>query len=453
MSDPSSAQPPGSPARDRAFWGLTLTQFLGAFNDNLFKQLVLLLCVDVKQATGTDFQIYAQAIFALPFVFLSGFAGYIADRYSKRTIVVLAKIAEIGIMLAGMLIFLGGVSEPRSLIVPLFIVLGFMSVQSAFFGPPKYGILPELFRQGDLPGVNGIVQMTTFLAIIFGMALAGIGKELLADRVWIVSAWCVGIAIVGTLTSLLVRRTPVAYPGLKFQPSMLGVHRSIRDVVRRDRVLLGALLVSSLFWFVGGVIQPAVNELGKNRLGLDDGRTSVMLAWMATGIAVGCAAAAKLSHHRINVQLITRGCWGIIASLLVVTWLGTTAPPPLPPELRSTAVESMGEMIVTAGGREWSLRLALASVGFFGGLFIVPLQVLIQTRPPDDLKGRMIGAMNLANWTAIVLSAVFFGIGGTILASMPQTVDGITYTPISGIFAALAVCLVPVAIWYRPRVD
>jgi acyl-[acyl-carrier-protein]-phospholipid O-acyltransferase/long-chain-fatty-acid--[acyl-carrier-protein] ligase len=232
----------------------------------------------------------------------------------------------------------------------------------------------------------------------------------------------------------------VAFPGLPFESSTLGIHHSIRDVLRRDRVLLGALLVSSLFWFVGGVIQPAVNELGKNRLGLNDGRTSVMLAWMATGIAAGCAAAAKLSHHRINVKLIT--------------WLGISAPAPLPLDQRSaSSMESMWTMIATAGGREWGFRVALAGVGFFGGLFIVPLQVLIQTRPPEDLKGRMIGAMNLANWMAIVFSAVFFGLCGAVLSTMNQTVGSVTFTPISWIFAALGVCLIPVAIFYRPNVE
>ena len=174
--------------RDRSFYGMTVTQFLGAFNDNLFKQLVLLYCLDVKARSGADYQSWAQAIFAIPFVLFSGMAGWLADRNSKRTIVVLAKVAEIVIMAMGMFVFLYGSDVPKETLMMLFVVLACMSLQSAFFGPPKYGILPELFRDSDLSAANGIFQMTTFVAIIMGGAIGGIGKEYLGDQLWMMSA-------------------------------------------------------------------------------------------------------------------------------------------------------------------------------------------------------------------------------------------------------------------------
>lgn len=439
-------------SRDRAFWGLTLTQFLGAFNDNVFKQLVLLICVSFS----SGYQTVALAIFSLPFVFFSGFAGWLADRNSKRGIVVLAKVAEIGIMLAGMLVFLFVGAASPDVIIPLFVVLGCMSLQSTFFGPPKYGILPELFREGDLPAANGVIQMTTFLAIIFGTALAGIGKEHLGNDLWMLSGFCVATAVAGTLTSLLVRGTPIAQPNAPFETGALLMHPAVRQLLKRDRTLLGVLLISSLFWFVGGVIPPAVNEFGVDRLRLGDGRTSVMLSFMGVGIAAGCVAAAKLSHHRIAFKLVTRGAWGVAATLAAVTILGLVAPEPqseLPEKtLVVTSAEPPLEMLGTARPWEWGLRLLFCGAGYFGGLFVVPLQVFIQARPPDSLKGQMIGAMNLMNWTAIVLAALFYGLCERISKTAGEAA-GLNYLPIGWLFAALAALMVPVALFYRPRFD
>src|SRR6476620_4495963 len=214
--------------QDRSFWGMTATQFFGAFNDNLFKQLMLLLAIPVGAAAArkADEQGLATMIFSLPFVLFSGFAGYLSDRYSKRTMIVVCKVAEIGIMLLGMIAFLAyGTTGYRGLLVVLFL----MGTHSAFFGPGKYGILPELFREEDLPRANGVILMKTFLAIIFGTASAGFLGGLVYDaagqrvpeRLWVGSLFCIGIAICGTITSLLVRPVPAAVPGLAFQPSGL----------------------------------------------------------------------------------------------------------------------------------------------------------------------------------------------------------------------------------------
>lgn len=437
-------------ARDRAFWGMTSTQFLGAFNDNLFKQLVLLICVDVKLLTGGDYQSYAQAIFAVPFILFSGFSGWLADRYSKRAIIVLAKIAEIVIMLLGMLVFLWGPAEQQPLLWLLFAVLGCMSLQSAFFGPSKYGILPEMFRTSDLPAVNGIVQMTTFVAIILGGALAGIGKQYLGDQLWKMSLVCVLIATIGTLTSFLVRKTPIAQPGLKFQPSTLAVHPSVIKMFRTDVTLLGVLLVCTLFWFMGGVVQLSANELGKIRLGMSDGHTSVMISGIAAGIAAGCAMAAKLSHHKIDFRLVTWGAWGMFASLLLTMLLSLSAPVPavVDPALLNVK-ESLRELLFSVGWREWMFRFSLGAVGVFGGMFVVPLQVYLQTRPPDSLKGRTIGAMNLVTWIGIIGSAVFFGVFSSLLVKLKANLN-LEYVPLGYLYGVLALIILPVALFYRP---
>src|SRR5687768_3414875 len=172
--------------QDRSFWGMATTQFLGAFNDNLFKQLILLMATptaaEAAAKIGHDRQGTAQLIFASAFLIFSGVAGYVSDRISKRRVVIAAKIAEIGIMFLGVL---GFYFYGREGLNGLLVVLFLMGVHSAFFGPAKYGILPELIRKSDLPRANGLFLMLTFLAIIFGTALAGVLLNHSGHREWL----------------------------------------------------------------------------------------------------------------------------------------------------------------------------------------------------------------------------------------------------------------------------
>lgn len=433
--------------RDRAFWGMTITQLLGAFNDNLFKQLVLLLCVDAAISQQGDWQPVAMALFAIPFVLFSGLGGYFSDRSGKRPVIILCKVAEIGVMLLGTIAFFVGGMSPELLLILLFIVLFCMSTQSAIFGPAKYGILPELFQERDLPAVNGMVQMTTFVAIIFGMAFAGLAKERFAEQLWIVPLFCMGIGITGTITALFIRRTPVANPGLRFQASSLFVNRETRRILWADRSLLSVLCVSSLFWFLGGAVQPTVNAFGKLQMKYSDSRTSFMAACLGVGIAIGCLIASKASHHRVNFRLVKFGAWGMFGTLLAISCVGiifdpaAPAPQIIPPEI--AVPETLWATLFPQSNGEWAGRIVLTLLGIFAGLFVVPLQVFIQTESPSDQKGQIIGAMNLANWIGIFCSAAFYQLGS--LACKQFTI------PISGLFAVLSCIILPVALFYRPK--
>lgn len=423
-------------ARDVAFHGMTVTQFLGAFNDNLFKQLVLLLCVDLKLRSGQDYQPIALALFAVPFVLFSGFGGFLADLNSKRSIVVLCKIGEIVVMSLGLFVFFIQWPSAEIRLYCLFAVLFLMSMQSAFFGPAKYGILPELFRKGDLPAANGIIQMTTFLAIIFGMAIAGYSKDWLQGDLWMLSIFCVVVAVVGTFTSLLIRRTAIAHPGLKFEWEALGVNAETATMLKTDPPLLGVLLVSSLFWFVGGVVHPAVNEFGKLQLNLSDARTSMMAACMGIGIALGCVLAGRCSRHRIDFRLVTGGAWGITLALILLTILGL--------ESQSAPDEetvNLWALMWPATNTEFLARLILTGLGVAAGFFVVPLQVFLQARPPADKKGRMIGTMNLVTWIGILLSAGFLQIALKIIAAADLK--------ISWLFSILALVVLPIALGFH----
>jgi len=403
---------------------MAVTQFLGAFNDNVFKQLILLLAtptlLEVEQSTGEDLQSEAQYVFAGAFLLFSGFAGFLSDRFSKRPVIVLAKVAEIVVMALGMVGFwyygLIGVTG-------MFIVLFLMGSQSAFFGPAKYGILPEMIRPADLPRANGIFLMLTFLAIIFGMATAGgllhwLGEE----RVWLASMVCIGIAVVGTGTSLFVRRVPPAQPGLELHWSSWTVPKDTLQMLRNDRQLVWAIVVVAIFWMVGGIVVQTVNALGKSQLGLDELRTSVLAASIGVGTAVGCLLGGYLSHDRVNPRVVTTGAIGLVATLAIMA---------LPGGPHRHLLGFAGSIPV------------LVAMGVFTGMFIVPVQVTLQSRPPREEKGRMIATMNQCSWIGIILGAVLYKVCLVALDAF----DG----PRSAIFGVTAALILPVALLYRPQ--
>lgn len=407
--------------RDTSYWGMAITQFLGAFNDNLFKQLTLLLATPTaaNAALAKDRQGEAQMIFAAAFLIFSGFAGFVADRYSKRIIIICAKVAEIGIMFLGFLCFF---TYGRDGLNALFVVLFLMGTHSAFFGPAKYGILPEMVRPADLPRANGMFLMLTFLAIIFGTALAGL---LLRSEVWPIwsgSLVCMGIAVVGAFTALLVRSVPPAQPNLKHTLAAWGVPKSVRDLLRNDHQLFWANVVYAIFWMVGGIVLQTVNALGKTQLGRNDLETGLLAASIGIGIAAGCMLGGYLSGDRVNRSVVVGGVIGLVISLLLLAIPGG----------------EHGQLLGFYGSFP-----VLICVGLFSGMFIVPVQVLLQSRPPKAEKGRLIATMNQCSWIGIILGAVLWEVCLKLLSA--------TGWPRSTVFAVTALLMLPVAIFYRPK--
>ncbi|MDG2382967.1 MAG: MFS transporter [Pirellulaceae bacterium] len=457
--------------RDISFWGMSITQFLGAFNDNLYKQLVLLLSIPVVVSSfQQDQQDIATIVFSLPFVLFSGYAGYLSDRYSKRRIIVASKVAEIVAMLLGLLAFI----LYRSSGYPgLLVVLFLMGTQSAFFGPGKYGILPELFRYEDLPRANGIILMLTFLAIIFGTVSAGYLKYLLVDvnqplaeqahHLAIGSAACVVIAVIGTVIVFIVRKVPAAKSDLKFVWASLFVRRDTLQILRADRPLVAALLASSMFWLVSGIAIQAVNSLGIVQLRLNSMLTSVMTAMVGLGISVGAVIAGKLCQGRANPKVVRVGLWGLVSCLVLlsISWpvgpaqatgvkthdrqLGSAV------SMQSTA-ETAAAGSKTGSAPEYHHLLGfqgslvvLALLGVAAGFFAIPVQVFIQSRPPDEQKGRMIAVMNQANFLAILLSGVLYGLFSRFIVEMEW--------PRSPLFALMAILIFPVLLFYHPTLS
>jgi MFS family permease len=426
MNDPSAADPP-SLGKDASFWGITATQFFGAFNDNVYKQILLLLFVAVPVGDNKteDKQMIAMLVFALPFILFSGYAGYLSDRWSKTRVIVACKLAEIVIMSLGVIGFLAyqqwGLTS--GVLAGMATVLFCMGTHSAFFGPSKYGVLPGLFRERDLPAANGVVLMTTFLAIILGSALAGLLMHWWGGQLWLAGCVCVAIAGVGVGTALFIRRLPAAAPELKFEWEVLFIPREIMQLLRADSALRNALMASTIFWLAAAIVQPAVNALGKRQLQVDDRWTSLLVTVISLGIAIGSALAGFLSAGKVNPMVQRTGAWGMFATLLLMSLRGGP---------RDHLLDYDGSLVV------------LIVLGVFTGMFAVPLQVFLQSKPPAGDKGRMIATQNLLNWIGICASGGIYFIADWFLQRAGW--------PNNGVFALTALLMLPIALFYRPSV-
>jgi len=414
---------------DRSFWGLAITQFLGAFNDNLYKQLMLLLAIPAIGANiSEDTQGWATTVFGLPFVLLSSLAGYLSDRHSKSRIIVLCKFAEIAITLLAVVAFL---SYAKLGDVGTWTVLVLMGVHSTFFGPGKYGILPELFRKEELPRANGLILMSTFLAIILGVVTAGLLKDLLVFKnpdgtgnyrdLWIGSLVCTGIAVIGSITSMMIRYTPPAQPTAKLTFADLGLPAPIRELLSKDQQLTFAIIVSSMFYVVAGIVMPTVNSLGKLQLKLDSSTLiSILTGGLAIGIIIGAVLANIVFKRMAPAKQVTIGVWVMVASLVALgCW-------------RAGGDHLLGY---------WGALIGLIATGMAAAVFIIPLQVFLQKRPPAELKGRMIGTMNFANFIGILIAGPLYQAFLTFASSLGW--------PVSSVFWMLAVLLVPIGFVYR----
>jgi acyl-[acyl-carrier-protein]-phospholipid O-acyltransferase/long-chain-fatty-acid--[acyl-carrier-protein] ligase len=349
------------------------TQFLGAFNDNLFKIVVSMLAVHAVAAAhaGRELSI-VSAIFILPFLLFSGYAGQLADVYSKRTVLVLSKSLEIVAAGLGLVAFLFGLLQIT------YAVLFLIALQATFFSPAKYGILPEMLPDRDLSRANGVLEMSTFVAIVLGTAAGGFLFEVWRAHLWLIGLLVVGVAVVGTASSFRIPRVPAAAPGRAIDRNPWGEIRTGLVTLRRDRVLWLTVVGISYFWFLGSLLQLVVILFGTEVMALGDTWVGVLTAFAAIGIGAGSMAAGRLSGDKVELGLAPIGAigMGVFAIVLALS----------------------GHSFVFAA-------INLTLVGFFGGLFAVPLNALLQQRSGGQEKGRLMATNNFLNMVAIMLAS------------------------------------------------
>jgi len=359
------------------FWSLIATQFQGAFNDNALKFLVLYLTLQTNLSPDEEASKVRMVglLFAAPFILFSMTGGFLADRFSKRSVTIGTKYFEIAVMLLAIAAFWLH-SMPVSL-VALFLA----STQGALFGPSKYGLLPELLPETRLSWGNGIIELGTFLAAIVGTLAGAHLSEWFLGRQQYSGFVFLGMSVLGLLTSLGISRVPAANPAKKFQLNFLGDLWAQMRRIRRDRVLLLAVLGNTYFFFLAALLQFVIVFYGRDVLAVSAGKGSYLQAAIAIGIGLGSLAAGYLSGGKIEYGLIPLGAAGI-------TFFGFfLALPGLP----FGAVLSL-----------------LSALGFFSGFFIVPISALLQHRPEQDQRGGILAAANLLSFVGILAASLVY---------------------------------------------
>ena len=363
--------------RVEGFRALLATQFLGAFNDNLFKIVVSLLAVKLGAGRdgGSGYLALAGALFILPYLLFSGYAGHLADAFAKRRVLIAVKACEIAVMGLGALAFLAGSVEA------LLAVLFLMATQSAFFSPAKYGILPEIFSERELSRANGLGEMATFLVIILGTTAGGLIFAIWADGLVRVGLLLVAVAALGVAASFGIPRVPgpVARKPLSLSP-FSEIARGLGEV-RRSRGLALAIAGITVFWFLGALLQLDTILLGKEVMGLDDARTGLLQAALGIGIAIGSLAAGRLSGEKIELGLVPLGGLGLAVGALLLAFAT--------PSFAAAAA-------------------SLAFLGFSGGLFIVPLNAFLQHKAGAASRGRLVATNNFVNMVGILVASGTF---------------------------------------------
>ena len=303
----------------RGFWSLIVTQFQGAFSDNALKQLAIFIGISLglSQIQRDQLVSKATALLTLPFILFSMAGGFLANRYSKRTVTIGIKVFEIGVMT---LATVGLVSGSLNLVLGCVFLMG---VHSAIFGPSKYGSLPEQLPERRLSWGNGVLELGTFLAIILGTVVGA----MLSQRFEKAPIWAgiilVGLAVCGLGTSLGMGRVAPADPTKKFRLNFVGDLWEQIQLIRKDRVLFLAVIGNNYFWFLAVLLSQNVIIYGLDVLRVDQTHNGYLQAAIGIGIGVGSLAAGYLSGGKIEYGLIPLGSLGITVCAALLALPGT----------------------------------------------------------------------------------------------------------------------------------
>jgi len=374
------------------------TQFLGSFNDNIFKMVVSFLAMDtLGDVEGVTL---VGAVFILPFLFFSGYAGHLADQHSKRSVLVWMKWLEVVAMVLAVPALLTGH------IGLLLAVLFLMAAQSTFFSPAKYGILPELLPDIELSRANGLLEMSTFVAIVLGTSIGGLVFTAFRDTPLAIGGVLVGIAVAGTWTSLRIPSVPVSGTGRALNLAPWGeVGAGLRRLLS-DRTLWMTAVGASFFWFLGALLQLALLPYASTTLGVNEAAATQLYTALAIGIGAGSLLAGRLSGKHIELGLVPLGSLGMGVFSLALAASSTSY---------------------------WWSATSLFALGIAGGFFAVPLNALLQHRPDAHERGRILATANVMQTIGILLASAVLWFFGTRLGwSLPAVFAG------AGVFTLIA---------------
>ncbi|WP_338523045.1 MFS transporter [Pseudomonas batumici] len=379
--------------RTRRFLPFFVTQSLGAFNDNLFKQS-LILAILYKLALTGDRGIWVNLcalLFILPFFLFSALAGQFGEKFAKDALIRVIKLGEIVIMAVGAV---GFVFDHLSLML---LTLFAMGTHSALFGPVKYSILPQALREDELVGGNGLVEMGTFLAILAGTIGAGIMMSS-AHYAPVVSTAIVLVAVLGYLASRGIPRAAAASPQLRlnwniFSQSWATLRLGLGQTPAVSRSIVG----NSWFWFVGAIYLTQIPAYAKEWLYGDETVVTLILTVFSVGIAAGSMLCERLSGRKVEIGLVPFGSFGLSLFGLMLWWHSGHLP---------QNVQANDWLTLLGFHQAWWVLVDILGLGIFGGFYIVPLYALIQSRTAENERARVIAANNILNALFMVVSAI-----------------------------------------------
>jgi acyl-[acyl-carrier-protein]-phospholipid O-acyltransferase / long-chain-fatty-acid--[acyl-carrier-protein] ligase len=402
--------------RTRRFWPLFVTQFLGAANDNLFKNaLVILILYQVGNSAAADPQILVTAaagIFILPFFLFSANAGQLADKYEKSKLVSWIKFFEICIMTGAVFGLYG--SDVNILLGVLFL----MGVQSAYFGPLKYSILPDHLAADELIGGNALIEAGTFLAILLGTIAGGL-LILQVNGVMVIASGILGLAVIGWICSLFIPVSPPATPSLKININIIAETWNIVRLARARRDVFLSILGISWFWLVGATFLSQFPAFAKGVIGGDETVVTLFLTVFSVGIGLGSLLCNKILKGEISAKFVPFGALGM--TLFILDLYGASSALPGPANL------PIGFQAFLSDPASWRIVADLLGISISGGLFIVPLYAIMQSRSDPDKRSRIIAGNNILNAAFMVVGALAAAIMLNLNLSVP------------GVFLVLAV--------------
>jgi MFS family permease len=373
---------PADNLRSRTFLGLLVAQFLAAFNDQAIHASSMFFAINQNAMSESSAISLMPILFYAPWALFCTLSGYLADKYSKWNSLVFWKFAEIAITLValgGFWLGTHGIAAGPYLVLSTVFLMG---THSAFFVPAKYGAMPEILEPQMLSRGNGLLESLSFLAVILGTVVGGVLSKVFRGQEYYIGLILVGLAVVGALASLLIRRMPAANPRRSFPPYLYQpLWENIRGLLR-SRPLALSVVGIAFFTFIVAFMRSTMYMHGETRIPRwEEDKTSEVVGMVALGIGLGSPLVGFLSGGKVELGLTPVGAIGMIISTLVA----------------ALALDDL----------RW-LILCITLIGFFTGFYIVPLFTLLQHRAPKTSKGDSIATSNFINVTGAIVSSVLF---------------------------------------------
>ncbi len=375
---------PSPTLRSRTFIGLIVAQFLAAFNDQAIHASSMFYAI--RQGLLTEDQAISlmPILFYAPWAIFCTLAGYLADRYSKRDSLVFWKVAEVGITLVALGGFLLGSAMGHIVLGPIIVLstVFLMGTHSAFFVPAKYGSMPEILEPNLLSKGNGVLESTSFLAVILGTVSGGILSYVFQGNEYYIGVILLALALLGAAASLVIQRMPAANPSRAFPVNPVKPLWENLRIMLRSRPLALSVLGIAFFTFMVAFMRATVYMHGEVQIPRwTEFHTSLIVATVALGVGLGSYLAGQFSGGKVELGLVPLGAVGMILAALVAAW---------------------------AVFHEYGLIATLVAIGFFSGFYIVPLYTLLQHRAPKASKGDLIATSNFINVTGAISASLLF---------------------------------------------